>query len=139
MIVLDTNVLSETMRPKPADVVMRWMRAQPSASLFTTTVCAAEIFFGLGLMPAGRRRTALEQAAAATFDEELADRVLPFDYEAAKAFAEIAAGRRKLGHPINELDAQIAAIARCRGAALATRDVEDFADCGIKIISPWVE
>ena len=137
MIVLDTNVLSETLRPAPADSVSRWMRAQPSSSLFTTSICEAEIFYGVALMPKGWRRARLEQAVTAIFEEDLADRILPFDSAAARAFASIAARRRALGRPISEFDAQIAAIAHSRGATLATRNVEDFADCGIKVISPW--
>jgi len=113
------------------------MKAQPSISLFTTTICEAEIFYGLALMPRGRRRARLEQALTAIFEEDLADRILPFDSTAARAFASIAAKRRALGRPISEFDAQIAAIADSLGATLATRNVEDFAACGIKVISPW--
>lgn len=137
MIVLDTNVLSETLRLKPADSVKRWMEAQPSVNLFTTTICEAEILYGLGLMPPGRRRATLERAVAAIFDEEFAGRILAFDRAAARAFAGIATRRRRLGRPIREFDAQIAAIAVANGAAVATRNVADFADCGIKILSPW--
>jgi hypothetical protein len=139
MIVLDTNVLSETLRRRPADSVRRWLQTQPPTSLFTTTVCEAEILYGLALMPLGRRRTALERAFSAIFDEEFLDRILPFDRAAASAFAEIAATRRRMGRPIGEFDAQVAAIAQSRGAAVATRNVEDFAGCGISIIDPWEE
>jgi predicted nucleic acid-binding protein len=137
MIVLDTNVLSETLRPEPAEAVRRWMAGQPSARLFTTTICEAEIRYGLALMPMGRRRVALERAVATIFEEDLAGRVLPFDSAAARAFAEIAATRRGLGRPIGEFDAQIAAIAASRGASVATRNVGDFTDCGIAVTSPW--
>ena len=94
-------------------------------------------FYGLALLPVGRRRLALEQVAAAIFEQEFSDRVLPFDSAAARAFAEIAATRRQLGHPISEFDAQIAAIAYSRGAAVATRNLEDLAECGINVVSPW--
>jgi len=137
MIVLDTNVLSETLRPKPADTVKRWMEAQPAATLFTTAICEAEILYGLALLPTGRRRAGLERAVAAIFEQELSGRILPFDSGAARAFAEIAAKRRRLGRPIDEFDAQIAAIASSHGAAVATRNVGDFADCGVRVISPW--
>jgi toxin FitB len=99
VIILDTNVLSEILRPTPADSVGRWMQAQPSTGLFTTTICEAEIFYGLALMPAGRRRTRLELAVAAIFEEDFAERILPFDSTAARAFAAIAAQRRGLGRP----------------------------------------
>jgi toxin FitB len=139
VIILDTNVLSEALRRRPADSVSRWMKAQAPTTLFTTTICEAEILYGLALMPAGRRRTRLEQAVSAIFEEDFAQRILPFDSAAARAFAAIAARRRKLGRPISEPDAQIAAIAHSRGAAVATRDVDDFADCGIRVVSPWEE
>ncbi|MBI1777155.1 MAG: type II toxin-antitoxin system VapC family toxin [Proteobacteria bacterium] len=139
MIVLDTNVLSETLRAKPADSVKRWMREQPSQSLFTTSVCEAEMFYGLALLAKGRRRSALEAMVQAIFAEGFAGRVLPFDSAAARAFAEIAANRQAEGRPISEFDAEIAAIARSRGAALATRNLDDFAGCGIELISPWSE
>jgi toxin FitB len=138
MIVPDTNVLSETLRSNPVEQVRRWMRAQSATSLYTTTISEAEIFFGLALMAAGRRRTALERAVVAMFEEDFADRILPFDSAAARVFAEIAAARR-LGRPIAGFDAQIAAIAYSRGATVATRNVADFADCGITVISPWEE
>jgi toxin FitB len=137
MIVLDTNVLSETLRPNPADSVKAWIESQPSDSLFTTAITEAEILYGLALMPAGRRRTALQHAVAAIFAEDFAGRVLPFDSAAARAFAVLAAVRRQSGHPIAEFDAQIAAIASSHGAAVATRNIGDFINCGVKVISPW--
>jgi hypothetical protein len=137
MIVLDTNVLSETLRPNPSAALRRWMEAQSPVSLFTTTICEAEILYGITLLPAGRWRTALTESVAAIFQDEFSGRVLPFDSAAARAFAEIAARRRRSGHPISEFDAQIAAIARSRGGSVATRNEEDFADCGITVINPW--
>jgi predicted nucleic acid-binding protein len=91
VIILDTNVLSEILRPTPADSVGRWMQAQPSTSLFTTTICEATIFYGLALMPVGRRRTRLELAVAAILEEDFAERILLFDSTAAREFAAIAA------------------------------------------------
>ena len=137
MIVLDTNVLSELMRPAPSEAVLRWVGGQPAASLFTTTVTQAEILFGLALLPEGRRRSDLLMAAEQMFVEDFAGRVLPFDAMAATAFAPIAAGRRQKGRPTGAFDAQIAAIASSRGAALATRNVADFMDCGLPIVNPW--
>ncbi len=139
MIVLDTNVLSELMRPEPDAAVVAWIGGQPMAGLFTTTLTQAEIFYGLALLPRGRRRDALVAAARPMFEVDLAGRVLPFDTDAALAYPDIAAGRRKGGRPISQIDAQIAAIARSRGARLATRNVSDFADCGIAVVDPWRE
>ena len=137
MIVVDTNVLSEVFRPQPSERVRVWMSGQPADSLFTTAICEAEILYGVALLPAGRRRSALEKAAKAVFSEDFEGRVLGFDSLAARAFTEIATTRRRLGRPIAEFDAQIAAIARSAGAAVATRNEEDFTDCGIDIINPW--
>ena len=136
MIVLDTNVLSELMRERPDPAFTRWMRAQDPTEQFTTAVCEAEILFGLALLPGGKRQTALANAAIRVFGS-LAGRILPFDTVAAKAFADVCAARRRSGRPIGEADAQIAAIARVHRATVATRDVGDFRDCGIPVVSPW--
>lgn len=137
MIVLDTNVLSELMKPAPAERVVRWMAAQPATSLYTTSVTQAEILHGVMLLPAGRRRNAVEAAAEAMFKEDFAGRVLPFGSDAARLYARIAAERRRAGCPISHFDAQIAAITRAAGAAVATRNVADYDGCGVKVINPW--
>jgi toxin FitB len=137
VIVLDTNVLSEMMRPEPDSMVAAWISARPASSLFTTTVTQAEILYGLGLLLSGRRRAGLEAAASEMFATDFAERVLPFDQAAAQAYAEIALARRRAGRPITQFDAQIAAIARSRDAGVATRNVADFAGCGIGVIDPW--
>jgi predicted nucleic acid-binding protein len=137
MIVLDTNVISELMRPQPAPQVVRWMAGTPIAGVFTTSVAQAEILYGISLLPRGKRRTFLEKAMAEIFEQDLAGRILPFDEVAAQAFAVIAADRRAAGRPIGPFDAQIAAIARAHDATVATRDVADFAGCGIAVTSPW--
>ena len=139
MIVLDTNILSELMRPQPAERVLEWLDRQPTERLFTTAVSEAEIRYGLALLPAGRRRDLLLDAATAAFSELLGGRVLPFDSEASSAYAAIAATRRASGHAISQFDCQIAAICRARGATLGTRNVGDFIDCGIDIVDPWSE
>jgi predicted nucleic acid-binding protein len=137
MIVLDTNVLSETLRPRPAREVRDWMNAQASVDLFTTSITEAEILFGVAILPDGRRRTALQAAVERIFADVFGDRILSFDRAAAKAFAEIAANRRRSGRPMPQPDGQIAAIARSHGAAVATRNVGDFAGCGVTLINPW--
>ena len=137
MIVLDTNVLSELMRPRPAQTVVAWIAAQPAASLFTTAIAQAEILYGVALLPAGRRRNGLAATVDAIFELDLAGRVLPFDSAAAREFAVIAASGRQMGRPMAQADAQIAAIALSRGAQLATRNVADFEHRGIRVIDPW--
>ena len=139
MILLDTNVLSELMRPSPAAEVLRWMTTHPASQLFTTTITQAEILYGLEVMPKGNRRAALQLAIEAMFEEDFADRILPFDSDAARVFPKIAGARRALGRPIAQWDAQIAAIARSRGAALATRNSNDFEHCGIRVVNPWTD
>lgn len=137
MIVLDTNVLSETLRPSPEPEVMCWLDAQPRTSLFTTTVTKAEILYGLGLLPDGTRKSDLTRAVCSIFAEDFVGRLLSFDGDAAVAYADITVSHRSSGHPINQFDAMVAAIARSRGAVLATRNVKNFVDCGIEIIDPW--
>jgi predicted nucleic acid-binding protein len=137
VIVLDTNVLSEMMRPEPDSTVAAWISARPASSLFTTTVTLAEILYGVRLLPSAKRRSSLETAVSEMFATDFAGRVLPFDQAAAQAYAEIAAARRRAGRPITQFDAQIAAIARSRDAGVATRNVVDFEGCGIGVIDPW--
>ena len=137
MIVIDTNVLSELMRPTPSELVRNWVQRQYAEQLFTTTITQAEMLFGIALLPEGRRRSALAAAARQMFAEDFAGRVLAFDAAAAEAFAPIAAARRQQGRPMGAFDAQIAAIAASRGAALASRNVSDFLDCGLTVINPW--
>src|SRR6266481_5966268 len=101
MIVLDTNVVSELMRPKPADSVVRWIGGRSATSLCTTTITQAEILHGVLLLSKGKRRDAIEKAADAMFDKDFAGRVLPFGTDAARAYARIAAARRRSGRPIS--------------------------------------
>lgn len=137
MFILDTNVLSVLMSPQPAREVAAWVAGQPIARLFTVSVCQAEILSGLAVMPPGRRRTGLEDAARAMFTDDFADHVLPFDGAAATAYAEIFAARRQAGRPIATLDLMIASVARVHDAAVVTRDTGGFAECGIAVIDPW--
>lgn len=137
MIVLDTNVVSELMRPAPAAKVLGWINGQPASQLFITTITRAEILTGVMLLPRGKRRDAIASAAGEMFDRDFAGRILAFESNAAEAYATIASARRRAGRPITAFDAQIAAIARSHDAALATRNVSDVAGCGVEIIDPW--
>ena len=136
-IVLDTNVLSELMKPQGSIAVKNWVAAQPRADLFTTSITQAEILYGIGILPDGRRSQALKAAAQAMFREDFSGQILTFESTAAKCFAEIAAYRRKTGKPISQMDAQIAAICLANNAKIATRNVDDFQDCQIEIVNPW--
>ena len=135
--ILDTNVLSETMKPRPAAAVASWLRAQPLRSLFTTAITQAEIFAGIAILPAGRRRTELETMAQAIFSQDFEGRIIPFGKEATKAYADLYALRRQKGRPIATADLIIAAIALAHDAAIVTRDDDGFSDCGLKLIDPW--
>jgi len=137
VIVLDTNVVSEMMRPAPSAAVETWVSAQPAAGVFISAITEAELRYGLALLPAGRRQRRLLAQAEAMLAEDFAGRILPFDSAAAGAYAPIAAARRLAGRPISQADAQIAAIAASRGATIATRNVADFEGCGIETVDPW--
>lgn len=137
MIILDTNVLSELMKPAPASIVVDWIGAQAMASLYTTSITQAEILHGIMLLAPGRRRTGLEAAAMGMFAHDFGGRILGFGPDAALPYARIASDRRRAGRPISHFDAQIAAIAHSTGAVIATRNVGDFDDCGVSIVDPW--
>ena len=137
MIILDTNVLSELLRPDPARQVERWLAAQDGTRVYFTTVGEAELRHGVAILPKGRRRNALATAIEGLLDEDFRDRILPFDRPAARAYATIAAERRAAGRPISQFDCQIAAIARAREATVATRNTSDYEGCGIALIDPW--
>ena len=139
MVVLDTNVVSELMRDDPHADVLDWLDDQPTRELFVTAVTEAEVRTGIAFLPEGRRRRGIAEAADRAFGGLFAGRVLPFDSEAARAYAEITATCRAAGRPVSQADGQIAAIARSRGMAVATRNVRDFADMGIDLIDPWAD
>ena len=139
MVVVDTNVLSELMRPASDTVIASWVAERATSSLYLTAVNEAELRFGLAIMPQGRRRDGLAEGLERMLRNGFANRVLPFDSAAASAYAEIADARRAMGRPMPEADCQIAAIARSRGMAVVTRNVRDFADTGIDVIDPWTD
>lgn len=125
------------MKAAPAAGVVEWVASQPASRLFTTAVTQGEILYGIGLLPKGKRRNLIAIAAKAMFAEDFNDRILAFNSDAAAAYADIAVVRRSKGRPMSQIDAQIAAIARSTGAAVATRNVVDFESCGIDLVNPW--
>lgn len=137
MIVLDTNVVSELMRPAPEARVLRWFSTQAAEDLHITSVTMAEILHGVELIPTGRRRDAVRAGAEKMFESVFGDRILTFEDRAAHAFSQIASSRRRQGKPISQSDAQIAAIARVHGATLATRNPYVFEGCGVRLVNPW--
>lgn len=139
MVVLDTNVVSELIRPSPSPVVQAWVAGQEAKNLFFSAVSEAELRYGLETMPEGRRRNALAVEVEGMLREDFIGRILPFDSEAARSYAKIAADCRTSGRPVSLTDCQIAAIAHSRGMAVATRNIRDFAGMGIKLIDPWTK
>ncbi|MHB1292894.1 MAG: PIN domain-containing protein [Sulfuricella sp.] len=137
MIVVDTHVISEVMRPQPSPAVLSWLNAQDGNQLFITTVILAEVGYGLRILPDGQRRWQLhsrfEQFIAQAFEE----RVLDFTASAARAYAEIMGHRKEVGHLMSLPDGQIASIAHTHGFAVATRNIKDFEDCGLELINPF--
>jgi hypothetical protein len=137
VLILDSNVLSELLRPAPESAVIDWFRKQRLTDLFTTAITEAELRLGSRLLPGGRRRQALVAAIDLLFDEQLADQVLPFDRAAARHYADVVAARRALGRPVTHEDAQIGAIALAHGAVLATRNTRDFDSVGVTLVDPF--
>ncbi len=137
MIVLDTNVISALMRQEVDPVVVEWLDRQPSDSAWTTAVSVFEIQFGLELLTPGRRRRRLEDAFARALVEDFEGRILPFEQQAAREAALIAARQRRAGRPVEIRDAQIAGIVAARRATLATRNARHFANLGIVLVDPW--
>ena len=136
MIILDTNVTSELMRAQPEPAVLGWLATQRATELFSTVVTVAEISYGLERLPRGRRRRSLEQSYQSLF-VGMADHIWPFDVEAALLYGPLVAAKERVGIALDPMDAQIACIAACRGAMIATRNERDFADCGVQLVNPW--
>lgn len=137
MILLDTNVLSELIRPDPDDGVLRWIDSLDAAALATTAITAAELLYGVARLRAGRRRDLLSEAIRGMIEDDLGGRVEPFGATAAAHYAALVSDRERAGRPISIADAQIAAICRALGATLATRNTDDFEATGIELINPW--
>ncbi|MEW5891136.1 MAG: type II toxin-antitoxin system VapC family toxin [Pseudomonadota bacterium] len=136
MILLDTNVVSEAMRPEPHPAVRNWLNQQPAETLYLSSVTLAELLFGIAALPTGKRKSALERA----FDglmELFGDRVLSFDLDAARHYAELAVTARTAGLGFPTPDGYIAAIAASRGFIVASRDRGPYQAAGLKVIDPW--
>jgi predicted nucleic acid-binding protein len=139
VIVLDTNVISELIRPAPSTAVLQKLRSLPSDDLYTTVLTEAEIRLGIAILPSGQKRTALQSQVDLILKKDFAGRILPFDSDAAQAYARLVAARRTVGRPISLFDAQIAAIVQIHGAVLVTRNTRDFQECNFEVINPWLK
>ena len=138
MILLDTNVVSEAMRPKPDQNVLAWLDAQAAETLYLSTVSLAELLLGIESLPAGKRREVLAAALAEQVIALFGERVVPFDLAAAQTYAKTVTRARRHGHPIAVADAQIAATAASRHFGVATRDEAPFRAAGVPVINPWI-
>ncbi|MCX7902254.1 MAG: type II toxin-antitoxin system VapC family toxin [Burkholderiaceae bacterium] len=139
MILLDTNVVSEPLRPAPDGRLVAWLDAQPLDTLYLSAVTVAELRAGVALLPKGRRRDKLHETVEQEVLPSFAGRVLPFDAACTQAYARVLAAVRRAGSGIGTADAFIAAIASANGLIVATRDTVAFQAAGLKVINPWQE
>jgi hypothetical protein len=137
VIILDTNVLSATMRVAPDPAVVAWLDGQPAESIWTTAITVFEIEFGIALLPHGRRQVRLQEQFARILNDEFQQRILVFDQGSAVAAARLAADRQRADRPVDFRDTQIAGIAIARRATLATRNVRHFSGMSVAVVDPW--
>lgn len=137
MIVLDTNVLSELVRPRPEPSVVDWVNRQRAGELVITALTAAEVRAGVALLERGRRQRDIDTRVEELLTAVFADRVLAFGLDSTAEYARIVATRRRAGRPIGVVDAQIAAICARHHSSLATRNVDAFEGVGVRLVNPW--
>jgi hypothetical protein len=137
LIILDTNVVSEPLKPNPDAAVLRWLDRQSPATLYLTTISQAELLAGVSALPAGKRRTELRRVINDELSALFADRILPFGERSAEAYAQVVTAAHVAGNPIDFADAAIGAIAIEHGFILATRNVRDFKGTAVKLLNPW--
>lgn len=137
MIVLDTNVISESLRPRCSEAVTAWLDAQAAESLYVTAINAAELWAGIAVMPDGARKAMLESSLDDLLDRLFGTRVLVFDHRAARSYAQLMRKTAAAGTPLPLADGLIASIALAHGFAVATRDVAPFRAAGLQVMNPW--
>lgn len=136
MILLDTNVVSEAMKPEPDLMVRDWLDAQASQTLYISSITIAETMFGIGVLPEGKRKDRLGQVFEGLLSM-FADRILPFDAQAARHYSNLAIKARAAGKGFPTPDGYIAAIASANGYIVASRDASAFLAAGIGFVNPW--
>lgn len=139
MIILDTNVLSAVMQQQPDLQVVAWLDEQPAESIWLNSVTLFEARYGMALLASGQRKSILHERFEQLLQDDLQNRVLPFDANAATHAAQLAADRKARGRPVDMRDTFIAGIALARRATLATRNVRHFDDLSVPIVNPWAE
>jgi predicted nucleic acid-binding protein len=137
LIILDTNVVSEPMKPESNGRVLRWLDRQPAETLFITAITLGELLLGIARLPDGRRKSAFSDKLGTLTSRLFLGRILPYDDKAANAYASLVSRARAEGYAVSIADAQIAAITIVHGCALATRDTRPFLAAGVKVINPW--
>jgi hypothetical protein len=137
MYILDTNIISELMRPEPNSGLKTWIASKVIESLYTTSISISELYFGMEIQNEGKRKQWLRESLSDIIKNGLQSRILAFDQDAALIYAEIAVKRRGQGRPISISDAQIASIVRSYTMILVTRNISDFEDCKIEVINPF--
>ena len=138
MIILDTNIILEAMKPTPDPLVLAWFNQQKTSSLYLTTITIAEIRYGIQALPHGKRSLLLTEGFNALLSEAFESRILTFDEAAANQYGEVMGIRKEIGRPLDSLDGQIIAIARANTSAVATRNTRDFDHCGLTLINPFL-
>jgi len=139
VILLDTNVVSEIMRPRPQPSVVDWLNRQSTDLLYISTITLAEIHYGLDLVPSGRRKAVLSDRFELFIQNGFTQRIVSFDELSARLYGELMGRRQKMGRPLSSLDGQIAAIARANKCGVATRNHRDFELCGLEIVNPFLD
>lgn len=137
MIMLDTNVISESLRPAPESRVLDWINKQAIETLYLSAVTVAELRFGAALLPSGRRKTRLRSSLENKLLPLFSGRVLPFDFAVTEAYAELMSHARMAGQSISTADGYIAATAAANRMIIATRDTSPFTVAGLQVINPW--
>jgi len=137
MIILDTNVVSELIRLNPNSIVLNWVNSKPIDELGITAITVSEILYGIGKLPVGKRKQILFSKAESMFEEDFNERIFPFDELAAVEYSILVLKREKLGLPISMADALIASICISENYSLATRNIKDFKNTGVRLINPW--
>jgi hypothetical protein len=137
MIIIDTNIISEMMKPSPVTAVLNWFNEQEAMSLYLTTITIGEIGYGIRALPDGKRRRLLAEGFEALVKVAFQNRILGFDEASARRYGDIMGSRKEMGYPLASLDGQIIAIALANTFAVATRNIRDFEYCGLTIINPF--
>ena len=136
-LLLDTNVVSELMRISPSIAVLKWATDQSEDQVYFSSIGEAELRYGAAILPIGRRKVTLMADIERMLANAFPNRILPFDSDAARAYSNLVAERRKVGRSVSQMDCQIAAIAHARNLIVATRNVSDFEGLDVEVVNPW--